>query len=152
MDLKEVRELIDLLIEKDLEELELQQHGVSVRVRRRQPTVAPGVAAAEGSGPRVGAPSEPVSAAAGKSVYPPDAHLIRSPMVGTFYRAAEPGAEAFVELGDVVKEGQTLCIVEAMKLMNEINSDVNGKIIAIPAESGQPVEYGQDLFVIQSET
>jgi acetyl-CoA carboxylase biotin carboxyl carrier protein len=78
-----------------------------------------------------------------------DAHVVSSPIVGTFYRAPEPGADPFIELGDIVEEGQTLCIVEAMKLMNEIASDIAGEVVGIFVENGEPVEYGQELFAIQ---
>jgi len=94
----------------------------------------------------VAAPAAPVAAPA--VVEEPSGHVVKSPMVGTFYRAASPGAKAFVEVGDAVKEGDTLCIVEAMKLMNEIEADASGVVKAVLAENGQPVEFGQPLFLL----
>ena len=96
------------------------------------------------------APLLPTAAVAVEAASPaePDGHLVKAPMVGTFYRSGSPGAAAFVEVGAVVKEGDTLCIIEAMKLMNEIEADASGTIKAILVENGQPVEYGQPMFVI----
>ncbi len=149
MDSKQIRELIDLMIEKDVAELELGQHGVSVRIRRPEPVVhaAPMIHAAA-----LPATALPVAVEAGVPA-PAHAgsHLVRSPMVGTFYSSPEPGADLFVEVGDRVEEGQTLCIIEAMKLMNEITADVAGELVAVLAENAQPVEYGQELFAIRAD-
>jgi len=146
LDIDQLRELADLAIEKNLAEIEIEQHGVTVRIRRPEAHV---VAAPMAVGPAAhvvaaagDASAEPVSAYA-------DAHMITSPMVGTFYTAAEPGADPFVQVGDQVTAGQTLCIVEAMKLMNEIAADIDGEVIAVLQENGQPVEYGQELFAVR---
>ena len=152
MDIDQIRKLADLAIEKNLAEIELEQHGVTVRIRRPeahavavQPAGVALPAAAVASGATTGAAVEQQV----ESAYA-DAHLITSPMVGTFYTSTEPGADPFVQVGDHVTAGQTLCIVEAMKLMNEITADVDGEIVAILQENGQPVEYGQDLFAIRT--
>ncbi len=147
MDIDHIRKLADLAIEKNLAEIEIEQHGVTVRLRRPEPHVVAAPMAA-------GAPV-PVAAAVGEVAAEAEpayagAHMITSPMVGTFYTAAEPGSDAFVEIGDQVTAGQTLCIVEAMKLMNEITADVDGEVIAILQENGQPVEYGQELFAVRT--
>lgn len=147
MDIDQLRELADLAIEKNLAEIEIEQHGVTVRIRRPEAHVvaAPVVAgAAVAAAAPAGEPqAEAVSAYA-------DAHMINSPMVGTFYTAAEPDADPFVEVGDRVTVGETLCIIEAMKLMNEITSDVDGEVVAVLQENGQPVEYGQELFAVRT--
>ena len=156
MDIAHIRDLIDLMVEKDIAELQLEQHGVNVRIRRPEaqvatalaPMVAPAVASPQPSA--APAPLAAASEVAPASEYP-GAHMIRSPMVGTFYTAPDPGADPFVQPGDRVEEGQTLCIVEAMKLMNEITSDVSGEVVGILQENGQPVEYGQDLFAIRPD-
>lgn len=153
MDIDQIRELADLAIEKDLAEIELEQHGVTVRIRRPEPQIAtlPVQAGAVASAPAAVAPAASAGAVAteAEATYP-DAHMIPSPMVGTFYTAPEPGADAFVQVGDTVTAGQTLCIIEAMKLMNEITADVDGEVVAILQENGQPVEYGQELFAIRT--
>lgn len=151
MDIARIREFVDLMIEHDLAEFQIEQHGVNLRIRRPEPHVVaaaapmmPGGLAAAPAGDRVDAAGSVVTEHGG-------AHLIRSPMVGTFYVAPEVGAEAFVQVGDRVKEGQTLCIVEAMKLMNEITSDVAGELVAVLHDNAQPVEYGQELFAIRPD-
>ncbi len=150
MDIDRIREFVDLMIEHDLAELQIEQHGVSLRIRRPEPQV---FAAAT---PIVSAAST-IAAGAGHGdadVAATDhggAHVIRSPMVGTFYLGPEPGAESFVQVGDRIEEGQTLCIVEAMKLMNEITSDVGGELVAVLHENAQPVEYGQELFAVRPD-
>jgi acetyl-CoA carboxylase biotin carboxyl carrier protein len=150
LDIDDVRKLADLAIEKNLAEIELEQHGVTVRIRRPEQHLVAGTAVAAPTmvaGAAVAAAGEP--AGAPEASYG-DAHVIKSPMVGTFYTAAEPGADAFVQIGDVVAAGQTMCIVEAMKLMNEIVADVDGEVVAVLQENGQPVEYGQELFAIRT--
>ena len=149
MDIDQLRELADLAIEKNLAEIEIEQHGVTVRIRRPEAHVV--------AAPMAGGVMAPVATAAtAADVAPPiesahaGAHMINSPMVGTFYTSAEPGADTFVEIGDQVTAGQTLCIIEAMKLMNEITADVDGEVVAVLQENGQPVEYGQDLFAIRT--
>ena len=151
MDIERIRELVDLMIEFDLAELQIEQHGVSVRIRRPEPHVV-ATAAPLSPGAVVSAPAaEPVDAADGVATDHGGAHLIRSPMVGTLYLAPETGAEPFVQVGDRINEGQTLCIVEAMKLMNEITSDVAGELVSVLHENAQPVEYGQELFAVQPD-
>ena len=149
MDIDQLRELADLAIEKNLAEIEIEQHGVTVRIRRPEAHVV--------AAPVAGAAMAPVTGGStAADVAPPvesahaGAHMINSPMVGTFYTSAEPGADAFVEVGDQVTAGQTLCIIEAMKLMNEITADVDGEVVAVLQENGQPVEYGQELFAIRT--
>ena len=150
IDFEEVRKVIALLEERNLSALELEVEGLKIKISRGWPT--PGVAA-----PVLAAPS-PVAApsleAGAPSAVPgtPEAHdlqIISSPMVGTFYRAPDPTADPFVDIGDSVRKGQTLCIIEAMKLMNEIESDVDGTVVEIFAENAKPVEYGQKLFGVK---
>ena len=163
MNQKELKELIEFLIEKDIAEFELERGDVKVRIKRAgEHTVVhahpeprffavPPVTAAPvemGSVPAaVAAPASPPQPA----VQPPEAglHTVKSPIVGTFYEAPSPGAPPFVKVGDTVEVGQVLCIVEAMKLLNEIESDAAGEITKINASNGQPIEYGQELFVIR---
>jgi acetyl-CoA carboxylase biotin carboxyl carrier protein len=162
MNQKELKELIEFLIEKDIAEFELERGDVKVRIKRggehavvhshAEPRFyavppAPGAATDLGAVPVVvAAPSVPTPAAP-----PPEEglHTVKSPIVGTFYEAPSPGAPPFVKVGDMVEVGQVLCIVEAMKLLNEIESDFAGKIIKKLAVNGQPIEYGQELFVIR---
>jgi acetyl-CoA carboxylase biotin carboxyl carrier protein len=135
MDLRKLKKLIDLVQESGIGEIEITEGEERVRIARGgHVTIAPA------STPAAAPAAEPVPAEAG--------HLIKSPMVGTFYRASSPEAKPFVAVGDTVKEGQTLCVIEAMKLMNEIESDAAGVVKAILVENGQPVEYGQALFII----
>ncbi|MBL0142080.1 MAG: acetyl-CoA carboxylase biotin carboxyl carrier protein [Betaproteobacteria bacterium] len=149
MDLRKLKKLIDLVQESGIGELEITEGEERVRISRagaNAPVVmasqAPmGMIAAPGStGPSAPAPELPAA---------PTGHTLKSPMVGTFYRSASPGAPSFVEVGQVVIKGQTLCIIEAMKLLNEIESDAAGTVKAILVENGQPVEYGQPLFLIE---
>ena len=151
MDLRKLKKLIDLVEESGIAELEITEGEEKVRISRNNSTNAPAtatvtqVAAPATSAPVVpGAPAvtgEPAAAA-------PEGHVLKSPMVGTYYRAPTPGAKAFVEVGQTVNEGDTVCIIEAMKLLNEIEADRSGVIKAILVENGQPVEFGQPLFVI----
>jgi acetyl-CoA carboxylase biotin carboxyl carrier protein len=147
MDLRKLKTLIDLVETSGIAELEIQEGEERVRITRANAAApapmlfhtappAPVALAAPPAAPEVAAP--PVE----------EAHPVKSPMVGTFYRAASPGAAPFVEVGDTVAQGDTLCIVEAMKLMNEIEADASGTIKAILVENGQPVEFGQPLFLI----
>jgi acetyl-CoA carboxylase biotin carboxyl carrier protein len=149
MNLKEIRALLELFREYGLTEVEVERSGERVRVRRE--AAAP-VAAA----PAVGLTPAPATTAHTAPTSEPvredrRQHLVtvEAPMVGTFYRAASPEADPYVREGDSIKEGQVLCIIEAMKLMNEIESKVAGRVIRILAENGQPVEYGQPLFLIE---
>ncbi len=153
MDLRKLKKLIDLVQESGIGELEITEGEERVRIARGgQVSVTP---AGSGATPAVSAPAAGAAAATGAPAAAPaepapgDAgHSIKSPMVGTFYRAASPEAKPFVAVGDTVKEGQPLCVIEAMKLMNEIESDAAGVVKAILVENGQPVEYGQALFII----
>lgn len=161
MDLKEINDLIDKLIEKGVNEFELEREGFRIRIRRDNPVLVadnPAVtpsAAAVAEHPAAPNTIENSAAAAIEEPVKPvppggdTLHLISSPMVGTFYRAPSPGAKPYVEIGDRVKKGQVCCIVEAMKLMNEILIDANGVIKEIHVENAQPVEYGEPLFTIE---
>jgi acetyl-CoA carboxylase biotin carboxyl carrier protein len=157
MNQKELKELIEFLIEKDIAEFELERGDVKIKIKRAgehtivhspaeprfyavppapSPALAPAIATPE---PPPAAPAAPAE------VF----HGVKSPIVGTFYEAPSPGAPPFVKIGDVVEVGQVLCIVEAMKLLNEIESDVAGEIVKKLATNGQPIEYGQELFSVR---
>ena len=147
MDLRKLKTLIDLVETSGIAELEIQEVEERVRITRtvpprQQPMMFQAMPPVPAMVAPVAAPAEPAVPAA------PEGHTVKSPMVGTFYRSASPGAAAFVEIGDTVAQGDTLCIVEAMKLMNEIEADAAGTIKAILVENGQAVEFGQPLFVI----
>jgi acetyl-CoA carboxylase biotin carboxyl carrier protein len=151
MDLRKLKTLIDLVAESGVSELEVTEGEDKVRIVKNpapiavapaQPIYAPAPAAP--AAPVAAAPAAPVEAAPAA----PAGHAVKSPMVGTFYRSPTPGADAFVKIGDTVKEGQTLCIIEAMKLLNEIESDKSGVVKEILCENGQGVEFGQALFII----
>jgi acetyl-CoA carboxylase biotin carboxyl carrier protein len=154
MDLRKLKKLIDLVQESGIGEIEITEGEEKVRISRQPPAGPPMVMASPGvqpmsfGGPSQGMPG-PGEAAAPPAPAEPKGHSLKSPMVGTFYRAPSPGAPSFVEVGQTVSKGQTICIIEAMKLLNEIESDVSGTIKAILVENGQPVEYGQPLFVIE---
>jgi acetyl-CoA carboxylase biotin carboxyl carrier protein len=151
MDLRKLKKLIDLVQESGIGELEITEGEERVRISRTG-TAAPLVMATPAAMQMVPPGAAPAAAAPAAPAAPepaaPAGHTLKSPMVGTFYRSPSPGAPAFVEVGQVVAKGQTLCIIEAMKLLNEIESDAAGTIRAILVENGQPVEYGQPLFVI----
>jgi len=154
MDLRKLKTLIELVETSGIAELEIQEGEERVRITRAHggggppPTgSAPSALAAFTASAPASAAAAPVPAAAAEPL-PAEGHVVKSPMVGTFYRSATPGAKPFVEIGDTVAEGQTLCIVEAMKLMNEIEADKAGVVKSILTENGQPVEFGQPLFVI----
>lgn len=153
MDLRKLKTLIDLVSESGISELEVTEGEGKVRIVKNAPPVYVQPSAsyapqyAQPSPPPAGAPAEAAAAAVPAPVVP-QGHVVKSPMVGTFYRAPSPGAEAFVQVGDTVKEGQTICIIEAMKLLNEIESDKSGIVKELLVENGQAVEYGQPLFVI----
>jgi acetyl-CoA carboxylase biotin carboxyl carrier protein len=164
MNQKELKELIEFLIEKDISEFELERGDVKVRIKRGAENAAAPVISHIASLPSV-VPLPPVVQAAGASptaVAPPaqaappapapeeELHMVKSPIVGTFYEAPAPGAPPFVRPGDSVQAGQVLCIIEAMKLMNEIESDASGEIVKVLASNGQPVEYGQPLFAVRT--
>ena len=148
MDLRKLKKLIDLVEESGITELEVSEGEERVRIAKH-PSVAPQQTYMIPQTAPVGAPavSAPTATVEEKSVLP-EGQVIKSPMVGTFYRSASPDSNPFVEVGSVVKSGQTLCIVEAMKLLNEIESDHAGTVKAILVENGQPVEYGEPLFIV----
>ena len=154
MDLRKLKTLIDLVAESDISELEVTEGESKVRIVKgtsashsqvvmMQPPSAAPVAQAPAA---VAAPTAPAEVPAAAPA--PVGHIVKSPMVGTFYRASAPGAAPFVEIGSAVKQGETICIIEAMKLLNEIETDASGVIKEILVENGQPVEFGQPLFVI----
>ena len=151
MDLRKLKTLIELVETSGIAELEIQEGEERVRITRA--TAAPASPAPLAQHMLPHAPTSPlaVPAATGAADMPPaepEGHQVKSPMVGTFYRSATPGDKPFVEIGDTVAEGGTLCIIEAMKLMNEIEADRAGVVKAILTENGQPVEFGQPLFLI----
>ncbi|VVE34352.1 acetyl-CoA carboxylase, biotin carboxyl carrier protein [Pandoraea pneumonica] len=151
MDLRKLKTLIDLVAESGISELEVTEGEGKVRIVKAPPQViAAPMQMAMPAVPQMSAQPAAAAPAAPTPVAPavPQGHIVTSPMVGTFYRAPSPGADAFAQVGDSVKEGQTLCIIEAMKLLNEIESDKAGVIKEILVENGQAVEYGQPLFVI----
>lgn len=151
MDLRKLKTLIDLVSESGIAELEITEGEGKVRIvkfsQAQQPVAYAAPVAASSYAPA--APVAGVSGSAAPEAAPVAAgHTVKAPMVGTFYRAANPGSAAFVEVGQTVKEGEPLCIIEAMKLLNEIEADKSGVITEILVENGEPVEYGQPLFVI----
>ena len=148
MDLRKLKSLIDLVQQSGIAELEVTEGEEKVRICRTGPAAPPPApthvyTVVPGSPPPAAA-----AAAAPAEQEAPEGHVVRSPMVGTFYRSSAPGAKSFVDVGHVVKSGDTLCIIEAMKLLNEIESDRDGTVKAILVESGQPVEYGEPLFIL----
>lgn len=150
MDLRKLKKLIDLVQESDIAELEVTEGEEKVRIAKHLHSGAPSTPAAYYS-PQPQTMPSPVVAASTVSVTAtaePQGHIVKSPMVGSFYRATSPGATPLVEIGKTVKKGDTLCVIEAMKLMNEIESDADGVITAILVENGDPVEYGEPMFVI----
>lgn len=151
MDLRKLKKLIDLVQESGISELEVTEGEEKVRIAKYAPASAMHYQLPPHSAPvPASAPSDsnPIAAPATSAETVPDGHVVKSPMVGTFYRSASPGAQPFVDIGQKVKAGERLCLIEAMKLMNEIESDVDGTIKAVLVENGQPVEYGQPLFVV----
>lgn len=150
MDIRKVKKLIDLLEESGIDEIEIKEGEESVRISRNlnrgyaapAPMAAPPAAPA----PAPAAAPEPAAQDSGSSL--PDGHPVLSPMVGTFYRAPSPDAKVFVEVGQKVKSGDTLCIVEAMKMLNQIEADRSGTVVAILVENGEPVEFDQPMFII----
>jgi len=147
MDTRKIKALIALLEESDVTEIEIHEGEESVRISRHKQVVSAPVAAVmpAAAAPVAAAPVAAEAAAPAKH----SGHEVTAPMVGTFYRSSSPGAKPFAEVGQQVNEGDTLCIIEAMKMLNQIESDKAGKISAILVENGQPIEYGQPLFVIE---
>ncbi len=148
MDLRKLKKLIDLVEESGIAELEITEGEERVRIARVLAGGQPIYMNAPMPAPTVPVAAAPVAAAAEAVPAEPEGHVVRSPMVGTFYRSPSPGAKAFAEVGQSVSAGDTLCIIEAMKLLNEIEADQGGVIKAILVENGQPVEYGEPLFII----
>jgi acetyl-CoA carboxylase biotin carboxyl carrier protein len=160
MNQKEIKELIEFLIEKDVTEFELERGDVKVRIKRGSEHVipvaapimpyaaVPGPAVPTAHAPAAAIPATPPAKEASAKVEE-GLHMVKSPIVGTFYESPSPGSPPFVKAGDAVEVGQILCIVEAMKLMNEIESDVAGEIVKMLVANGQPIEYGQELFAIR---
>ncbi|MDX1344320.1 MAG: acetyl-CoA carboxylase biotin carboxyl carrier protein [Sedimenticolaceae bacterium] len=156
MDIRKIKKLIELIEDSDVAEIEIKEGEESVRISRSSSLPQP-MAHVGGHYP---APPAPAPLATAPAAEPPAAaepaqeeelkgHVIHSPMVGTFYRASSPGAKPFAEVGDTVSSGDTLCIIEAMKILNQIEADTSGKVTRILVENGQPVEYNQPLFVIE---
>lgn len=151
MDLRKLKTLIDLVSESNISELEITEADGKVRIVKSDPnavvmTAAP---ALQQAAPAPAAPAAAAAAPVAAAPVEPAGHTVKSPMVGTYYGAASPGAKAFVEVGTVVKEGQAICIIEAMKIMNEIEADKSGTVTKILCENGQAVEFGQPLFIIE---
>jgi acetyl-CoA carboxylase biotin carboxyl carrier protein len=147
MDLRKLKKLIDLVQESGIAELEITEGEEKVKIVK-----GGGVSISQAPVATAPAPAPAAPAAGAPATEPPplaqEGHVVKSPMVGTFYRSPSPDAKAFVEVGQSVKEGQSICIIEAMKLMNEIEADASGVVKAILVENGQPVEYGQPLFIL----
>lgn len=163
--LSEIKELIKLIDQTSVNELEIENEGSRIAIRKHKPEIVAAAAPAPAFAPIAAAPAQPAAAPAGQaaaeapaaSAAPASAaaedkslHKIVSPMVGTFYRASSPGAAPFVNAGDRVNEKTVVCIVEAMKLMNEIEAEIKGEIVEVLAENGQLVEYGQPLFLVRT--
>lgn len=149
MDLRKLKTLIDLVSESNVSELEITEAEGKVRIVKSEGKVLQQYVAAPVAAPVAPAPAAAPTAELPAPVAAETGHVVKSPMVGTFYRSSSPGAKPFVELGSEVKEGETVCIIEAMKILNEIEADKSGKITRILGENGQAVEYGQPLFVIE---
>ena len=158
MDLDHLKQILDLVREHELSEFEVEHDGLRLKVRKDAaggyiPVAMPH---AHAQMPVAHAPAAPAAAAAAPAAVPAadvdiELAVVKSPIVGTFYRASEPGAPAFAEVGTVVKKGQVLCIIEAMKLMNEIDSEYEGEVVTVYVENGQPVQYGERLFAIRTK-
>ena len=150
MDLRKLKTLIDLVSESNVSELEITEAEGKVRIVKSGGAVVQQYVAAPMQAPVAPAPvAAPVAELPSPAAAAPTGHVVKSPMVGTFYRSSSPGAKPFVEVGSPVKEGETVCIIEAMKILNEIEADKSGTVTRILGENGQAVEYGQPLFVIE---
>jgi acetyl-CoA carboxylase biotin carboxyl carrier protein len=160
MDLDTLKQILNLVREHELSELEVEQDGLRLKIRKDCavvmaaplppiPSRSPDVAVSSASAPTLSAPQPPAGLANAESDI--ELAVVKSPIVGTFYRSPEPGAPPFAEIGATVKKGQVLCIIEAMKLMNEIDSEYDGEIVNAYVESGQPVQYGERLFAIRTK-
>ena len=158
MTVDEIKQILELMREHELAEFELQRDGETLRLRKHSPAqwtaqlapppgaMAPPAPAAPPAGATAAAGDSPILEPASEDV---DLAIVKSPIVGTFYRASEPGAPAFVDTGQTVRKGQVLCIIEAMKLMNEINAECDGEVVKVYVENGQAVQYGERLFAIR---
>jgi acetyl-CoA carboxylase biotin carboxyl carrier protein len=155
MEFDEIKQILEMMREHELVEFELERDNVKLRLRKSSPqwVAAPAVApqgayaAPPAAAPHSsGTPAAPVLSAAEEDI---DLAVVKSPIVGTFYRAGEPGAKPYTDVGETVRKGQVLCIIEAMKLMNEINADVDGEVVKVYVENGQAVQYGERLFAIK---
>ncbi len=149
MDIRKVKKLIELLEESDIAEIEIHEGEESVRISRASAFPVQTTQVAAAAAPSAPAAPTPTAAEAEPEPEKISGHQITSPMVGTFYRAASPGSKSFVEEGQHVSQGDTLCIIEAMKILNQIESDTSGVVKKILAENGQPIEYNQPLFIIE---
>ncbi|SHM25050.1 acetyl-CoA carboxylase biotin carboxyl carrier protein [Rhizobacter sp. OV335] len=152
MDLRKLKTLIDLVSESNISELEITEADGKVRIVKADPNLVaagPVAYAAPVLAPVAAAPAAAAAAAPAEAPAAPAGHTVKSPMVGTFYGAASPGAKPFVEVGSTIKEGEPICIIEAMKIMNEIEADKSGTVTKILCANGQPVEFGQPLFIIE---
>ncbi len=155
MDLRKLKTLIDLVSESNISELEITEADGKVRIVKTDPAAAVPVQPVYAAAPAApvvtaaAAPAAPVAAAAPAAAPVETGHVVKSPMVGTFYRASSPNAKPFADVGQTVKEGEAICIIEAMKIMNEIEADKSGTITKVLCENGQAVEFGQPLFVIE---
>ena len=159
MDLDQLKQILDLVGQHDLSEFEIEHEGLRLRIRKEVAggavlRASPAVGASQAASATAGL--APVASGSAATVLAPasgeeiELAVVKSPIVGTFYRSLEPGAPSFVETGSVVAKGQVLCIIEAMKLMNEIDSEYDGEIVTIYVENGQPVQYGERLFAIRT--
>lgn len=147
MDIRKIKKLIELIEDSDIAEIEIHEGEESVRLNRMGSFAAPPAAAPVAVAPQPAAPPKVDEKPDNGEEF--NGHVVRSPMVGTFYRAASPGTKPFVEVGQSITSGQTLCIIEAMKILNQIESDTSGSVSQVLVENGQPVEYNQPLFVIE---
>jgi len=153
MDLNLIKKLVKIFNASDISELEVEKDGLRIKIGKQNNLtvpVAPQVTAPNSAQPAIEAPKAQAETKAAEEKSAANLHEIHSPIVGTFYRAPSPDADPYVKVGDTVSKGSVLCIVEAMKLMNEIESDVNGKVVKIIADNGNPVEYNQPLFLIET--
>jgi acetyl-CoA carboxylase biotin carboxyl carrier protein len=157
MELDEIKQILDMMREHDLAEFELERGDTKIRVKKQgaaqwavSPAMAPVVAGLQPP-PVVAGPAAAAPAPAAAPDDDMEFVVVKSPIVGTFYRAAEPGAAPYADVGDVVKKGQVLCIIEAMKLMNEINAECDGQVVKVYVENGQAVQYGERLFAIKAQ-
>ena len=148
MDLRKLKTLIDLVQNSGISELEISEGEEKIRIAKHFPAAAPATLVSMPVAPAPGALAPAPALAAAAAPAQADGHVMKAPMVGTFYRSSGPDAAPFVEVGQAVKAGDTLCVIEAMKLMNEIEADISGVIKAIQVENGQAVEYGQPMFLI----